>query len=143
MKLETKYDFGDVVYSIHKNMQYDWEPCKFCDSTGRIVGANSEDRHCPECLGRKGAKVCTEQAYEIEDTRLTVGQVRVEVTAERKQGDDSIFENYGHQEAKRKEEYMCYETGIGSGRFYNVKNLFPSQTEALAECEARNNADSK
>ncbi len=45
----------------------------------------------------------------------TIGTVRVEVTESKGNGDpDEIFDNYKPQ-SKYVEQYMCEETGIGSG----------------------------
>lgn len=67
--------------------------------------------------------------------RLTVGQVRATVTDSPGMdlGDGIPWDNYKAQQA-RTEEYMCIETGIGSGSVYTLgEHAFAS----LEECRAR------
>lgn len=55
--------------------------------------------------------------------RLTIGQVRVEVNAE-----------------ERTEEYMCHETGVGSGGVYRISPEDQTIWKTREECEAANAA---
>ena len=91
MKLETKFNLGDVVWHLSRN--------------GEIQ-------------------------------RLTLGQVRVEVTDSPGIG-NTIYDNFKAQRG-RKESYMAVETGIGSGYVYDANDLFSSKKEAENEKERRN-----
>ena len=56
---------------------------------------------------------------------LTVGQIRVQVTSPKTRdwSDDPLF----------KEEYMCNETGVGSGQIWRYgKDIFSSEADAQA-----------
>ena len=39
---------------------------------------------------------------------------------------------------KPEENYMCVETGVGSGSVYYAKDLFLSYKDAMDECNRRN-----
>ena len=118
MKLETKYNIGDVVYS---------------------AGIRGGERRttCPDCLGQR-AWACHTPAgedfsvpcgtcYSAWDSTgyltsyctdpmvqpLTIGSVQ--------------YDSY-HKEIR----YMCEETGIGSGTLWDEERLFTSRDEAMA-----------
>ena len=85
---------------------------------------------------------CGDKAWAFNGARaeqLTVGQVRVSVTDSTGVNDGRVepncgiqFDNYKPQQS-RVEEYMCIETGIGSGSVYTLgKHIFATQEE----CEA-------
>lgn len=61
---------------------------------------------------------------------LTIGLVRIEEI--RSAGvKDSFFDNY-KPKISYKEEYMCIETGIGTGSMYTLgRNIFKTHREAL------------
>jgi len=61
--------------------------------------------------------------------KLTIGLVRVEKIDSPGMG-DSIFDNYKAQKGYT-EEYMCIETGIGSGSYFTLgRNIFKTEEEA-------------
>lgn len=70
----------------------------------------------------------------------TIGQVRVTVTDTPGLDGMRNASNYSSQQ-DYVEEYMCVETGIGSGSIYTLgKHLFATEKEALAQVE-RNKAE--
>jgi hypothetical protein len=61
---------------------------------------------------------------------LTIGQVRVEITDSPGTG-DGMFSNYGPQKS-HVEQYMCVETGIGSGSVYTLGvHIFETEDECI------------
>ena len=70
---------------------------------------------------------------------LTIGQVRVTITDSPGLEGENLFDNYMAQKGTE-EEYMCIETGIGSGTLWSVEKLF--QTKFAAE-EFVNNKNSE
>lgn len=136
MKIETKFNTGDVVHNIFYGQIREWEECGFCAGSGRVEGKNGESTTCPECYGRRGDNRVVKTEYTLKGT-LTIGEVRVLYRCERKDA-DSVFDNYGPQEELKEETYMCYETGIGSGTLHNSDHLFSSAEEAQAECDRLN-----
>lgn len=138
MNFESKYNFGDRVYAITNKQRKDVRNCKFCDGKGIINGANNEQRDCPECYGKQIEHYWINEGWRLAG-QLTIGEVRFCTRWEQPGCDPySIFSNYGPQEGYTKEEYMCLETGIGSGSVYDVSRLFASKKEAQKECHKRN-----
>ena len=142
MKLESKYDFNDTVWSIRFGSKQIFTPCDFCSGSGRIEGANKESRACPACYGHKGkSKTVGTEWFILTEGPLTVGQIRVVSNCAFAGYRDMMgVSNYGPQQAKAKVEYMCFETGIGSGSIHYEDLLWPSKEEAQAECDRRNEA---
>lgn len=68
---------------------------------------------------------------------LTIGQVRVEITDSPGIEGEEIFDNYKAQKGE-KEQYMCIETGIGSGTIHPVDRLFYDKASAESEVKIRN-----
>ena len=68
---------------------------------------------------------------------LTIGQVRVEVTDSNGIEGEETFSNYMDRH-ERKEQYMCAETGIGSGTLHQEADLFSKKAEAEKAAKKRN-----
>ena len=65
---------------------------------------------------------------------LTIGQVRVEVTDSPGIEGEEVFDNYKAQK-ETIEQYMCVETGVGSGTLHYAERLFSTRDEASTEAE--------
>ena len=52
MKIETKFNVGDVVYVCKNNSTYEEERCKICEGTGNVT-LKGKPFCCPECKGNK------------------------------------------------------------------------------------------
>lgn len=52
MKIETKFNVGDIVYVCKNNSTYEEEPCKICEGTGNVT-LKGKSFCCPECKGNK------------------------------------------------------------------------------------------
>ena len=52
MKIETKFNVGDVVYVCQNNSTYEEEQCKICEGTGNVA-LKGKTFCCPECKGNK------------------------------------------------------------------------------------------
>lgn len=65
-----------------------------------------------------------------------IGQVRVEITDSPGIEGEELFDNYKSQKGY-KEQYMCVETGIGSGTLHDAKDLFSTESEAIQEYNRR------
>lgn len=140
MEIQTKYNFGDKPWKISTDPIKSWAICPFCKGKGDIVGQDKSSGTCPKCYGHKGKWIFTQTGLRVIG-QLTIGEIRVQA-----RGKDLVgipghepFSNYGPQEAKHEEVYMCKETGIGSGSLHNVSTLWPTKTEAEAACKRRNN----
>ena len=123
MNLRSSFDLGQNVYLIIQDRVTEPLICDLCHSEPLLL-ADGREIKCPQCGGYPGVKYLGRE-WRI-DGMLAIGQIRFEVTT-------SDF----------KEQYMCYETGVGSGTVYNVGDLFATENEARIECAGRNkeNAD--
>ena len=133
MIIETKYDLGNVVYSIKEVKAKHWESCTFCGgsdgsisrfevSATKITGFDGTERRCPACRGEGGGWGYGDMTWVL-DRVLTIGQVEVRA---------------GYED---KETYMCEETGVGGGRLWGIDLLYPTEEGALAECAKRNESN--
>ena len=142
MRIDTKFDFRDEVYNISWDMKREWVRCGFCDGTGRMEGKDGSNKMCTECYGRNGHHKNIKTEWMVKN-KLTIGTINVKIICanEVEDDDDDMFDNFGSQTESYHEEYMCYETGIGSGHVWGGDNLFASKEEAQAECDKRNKVD--
>lgn len=120
MIVHTKYSIGDQVYVAHAVYGTRRETCVDCDGKGEFqVNGKPFTLICPVCCGawdeKRGWREIHEWQPKVE--LLTVGQVRVQ-----RGGDDD------------RTEYMCLETGVGSGSIWKEDDLLPSRD--LAETRA-------
>ena len=136
MKIETKYNFGDTVYSFQIAQKKIWGDCDFCSGKGIITGDNNNTHTCPNCYGKGGIYTWEEKKYTVGES-MTIGEIRTQSRAKYK-SDYSDFDNYGNQTAKYEETYMCYETGIGSGTLHPGDKLFKTVADAQIECDKLN-----
>lgn len=137
MKLTSKYSINDKVFKIQQAHIRTWVTCPACEGAGTVKLANGE-RSCPECYGNKGEWKYGVQAWQVGD-QLTIGEVRIYARNFKK---DGMFDNVGSYcvgSDSIKVEYMCYETGIGSGSIHYEETLFPTNEAALDECTRLNN----
>lgn len=128
MKIDTKFDFDDVVHLVRLGNEEVLIPCGFCEGRGHLKYENGESTQCPECYG-KGRKEEYNNTQWYIVRSLTIGQIRVELNSKK-----ALSRGYDEDERT----YMCYETGVGSGAFYYERDLFASVEEAQAVCDARN-----
>jgi len=68
---------------------------------------------------------------------LTIGRVEVKITDSPGIGGEDTFSNYMEQRGFE-ENYMCVETGIGTGTVYRVDTLFRTHDDAKAYAKKRN-----
>lgn len=114
MRIETAYGVGDVVWRVRTWRRRTSRLCEVCGGAGRVsVPGSMYKALCPEPSCDYGAVHVAETELLGEVTRLTIGQVRIERTA-----------------TEAKNEYMAYETGVGSGQVHSESDLYPSRSEA-------------
>lgn len=123
--LETKYNLGDIVFSPSTENTPYWEKCTSCDGTGswKVEGRDIKV-NCTKCgdAYRKGNGRIQKFTYQPRVDILTVGQIRIE-----------------HDLTQHKVQYMCEETGIGSGTLHYEKTLFQTKDEALVVAQGMAN----
>ena len=123
MKIETKFDLGQYVYVIWQRRGKAFEPCPYCQETGRLE-TPAGSVLCPKCSGQKGKVIFTPEKWEVTDSG-TIGNVRAERYDPSCDIDDET-------------SYMLDTTGIGSGALWPEDRLFATREEAEAECARRN-----
>lgn len=118
---KVPFSNGDEVYSIWNGQEHYWEDCTWCDATGKVKIKDNVIT-CPECYGRKGSHKSKLKAWNVTNSILTIGEVRIE-----------------HRKGEKfKFIAMCHQTGIGSGTLHDMCNFFLTKEEAQKECEKRN-----
>lgn len=121
--IETKYSIGDVVYCASTTIEKKQHPCPDCLDTKKwkaISPAGGEyEFSCPRCsrsnyLSNSGLSLDYSIFVPL-TSKLTIGSVRVDTSD--------------------KTQYMCVETGVGSGSLYDEDRLFPTELEAHAAAQ--------
>ncbi len=114
MILTTKYGIGDKVFGGVGSILMTVKPCRDCNDTHEwplvTPAGESVIAQCPTCTYLQVQRYRTPHGYA---QPLTIGQVRVE-----------------HDGAKTEIQYMCVETGIGSGSLWNESDLFDTEEAA-------------
>lgn len=139
MKLETKYDIGQRLFSLTEaSVQRPPVQCAACEGSGQ-VDLRGERYHCPLCNGRK-----TTQAHDrgwVVGASGCVGSIEVEHESLK----DTTYYPSGYNfddlalgSMITVVKYMLDSTGVGSGTVHYEPNLFHSRKEAQAECDRRN-----
>jgi hypothetical protein len=131
--ITTKYGVGDVVWHAGQTTTQQSHPCPDCLGSREWIATSPAGGKfpvsCPRCSTSYQAnhKLSIKYAQWTPTTnRRTIGSVRADTYSD------------------RGAEYMCHETGVGSGSIYYEKDLFETQEAALAAALARcavSNAD--
>ena len=140
MKIETKFDLGQPVILIRNEREKVWITCAACKGVGKVTLGDGKQHSCPKCYGHRGKNEWLPTKWLVTQA-LTIGEIQYRERMEWREGDDSEFANYRHQDAKVEERYMCRETGIGTGSCWSAEDMFATREEAEAECLRRNEAD--
>jgi len=123
MKIETKFNVGDVAYVCKNNSTYEEEQCKICEGTG-LITLKGKSFCCPECHGNKFT--CTKMVNRFVLEKRTIRKVIV-----------SVSENNGTMQI-----YTRYETKTHGNRDKSVadyKNImFATKEEAEYRCKELN-----
>lgn len=127
MNITSKYNLGDKVYSGMCSWSSVPKTCEHCKGVGLVTVTTALESYevpCPYCeqdvWGSKAKGYTQEWSYRVYVQSLTIGEVRVEIS-----------------NTKHEVDYMCYETGIGSGTLHDEKNLYPTYEEAQAHGETQ------
>lgn len=125
MIMQSKFNLGDKIYilgGLHIDYPKKHKECTACSSTG-IITINGEAFWCPKC----GAKFETDFSVSHYHrgkpcpVAYTIGQISVKV-----------------QEDKVEIQYMCKETGVGSGTVYCENECFATYEEAVLATDKEN-----
>jgi hypothetical protein len=127
--ITTKFSIGDTVYHSHLGTERKRHPCPDCLGARTWEAKSPAGRtyqfDCPRCASSYVSDRDLSIDYSVFSPsvrRLTIGQVRAYTGCE------------------EKNQYMCLETGIGSGSLYYEPDLFATEAEALEASEAKASA---
>jgi predicted RNA-binding Zn-ribbon protein involved in translation (DUF1610 family) len=122
--IETKFSIGDVVYHAWTESERRHHPCPDCLGVRKwkaVSPAGTEyEFGCPRCGGQYLSDGDLDLSYSVfapRASKMTIGSVRTDT------------------HSKEGNEYMCLETGVGSGSIYREPRLFHAEAEALAAAE--------
>lgn len=127
--LTTKYSIGDVVYRSFTMTERKQHPCPDCLGSRKWkatspAGGEYEFR-CPRCAASYTSNNDISLWYTASTPavqRLTIGSIQVNTAPS--------FDREGNQ-------YMCHETGIGSGSVYYESDLHETEEAALLSAKAQ------
>ena len=133
MSLPTpKFNIGDVVFLGNAERVFEKLPCPDCNGTktwfavspnGLVVEAG-----CPRCDGyTRNLPELTLEDWNPTVRRLTIGSIKI----------DTARINNPDCWGQEPVEYMCLETGVGSGSVYRESQLHRGESMALAAAEAQ------
>lgn len=124
--ITTKFSIGDVIYKAWTTTVQKQHPCPDCKGARKwkaISPAGGEyEFSCPRCSAsfhsdRDLSLAYSEFAPFVE--KLTIGSIRYDSSSD------------------RQTEYMCRETGVGSGTIHSESDLFPTEDEAMRAADIK------
>lgn len=124
--ITTKYAIGDTVFHAWTHItkgQHECPDCKGSNKWKAVSPAGKEyEFNCPRCSASYNSdrELLLDYPMHTASVRqLTIGSVRIDTASD------------------RRAEYMCVETGVGSGSIYNEADLFPTREEAERVADAK------
>lgn len=121
MRFDSKFDLGQKVWHIRQDFKEEFIACPSCVG-GQVPLPDGTKLKCPRCKEHGLIALRNRHRWYVSG-EMRIGQVRVCV---------------GGKEDER-EEYMCHETGVGSGSVWKADYFFTSAEQAQVECDKRNN----
>jgi len=123
--IETKFGIGDRVWVAGRTTEKRQHPCPDCLGSrkweARSPAGDVFEVACPRCGGgyQSNRSLSLDYSVYVPTARqMTIGQVR------------------GFAGTADETEYMCHETGIGSGNIWRESVMFASKDEATAAAQA-------
>lgn len=125
--IETKFSIGDVVYKAWTTTVSKQHPCPDCNGSRKWKATSPAggvyEFACPRCASRfHNDRDLSLDYSEFAPCvqKLTIGSVRVDTSSD-----------------TRPVEYMCRETGVGSGTIHDQADLFLTEEEAMCAAELK------
>ena len=88
------------------------------EGSGSVIIGSTQ---CPDCWGKKGREIITSHCY-VAGMVMRIGKIRCEQTG-----------------PVLKVQYMCDETGVGSGTLWNERDLYGSLMKQLLSSRLKGN----
>lgn len=125
--ITTKFSVGDVVYKAWTTTVSKQHHCPDCKGERKwkavSPAGNEYDFACPRCAssyhGDRDLSLSYSEFAPLVQ-KLTIGSVRVDTSSK-----------------DRPVEYMCRETGIGSGTIHSEADMFDSEEDAMRAAEIK------
>lgn len=130
LSFRFKFELGQEVFSVIRLTDLRMKPCEECNGAGKFlaVGRPDLDIKCSGCYGNGRRVAAKRNSWKVHQS-LNISQARVELT-------DPEADRYSTETVK--EEYMCQQTGTGSGMLHKAQALFATRLEAEDWCVAEN-----
>lgn len=130
MRIETKYNLNDIVYTIVKIKKIERTTCSICKGKGTIcisdmITFGSKTFTCPECYGNKGYDKVVGEEWKVGDS-FKIRKIGVEVL------------HFSIQDSNSKDICIHYMADR-SGTMHYEDTIFATPLDAQAECYKRNN----
>lgn len=122
MNIRSRFDLDQTVWHIRNIGVELFDACPSC-AGGKVQLPDGRTLNCPRCSGKGVITLRHGHRYRVSEP-MRVGQIRIQV---------------GGRDEQDAEQYMTYETGVGSGSLYYGNDLFADRDLAQAECDRRNN----
>ncbi len=124
MEIRSHFNLGDKAWNIYSTREELYEPCPSCTG-GTVNLKDGQSLKCPRCAGKGLIVERYAHRWKV-GSKYTIGQIRFEI------GSDEAIE-----------QYMCNETGVGSGTLHPISQLYKSQELAQAQVDKLNNLDKR
>lgn len=132
MILQPKFNIGDAVFLAHSHMEQKKLPCPDCLGTNHWAAKSPAGTEysfaCPRCNSRYSSQDNLSlfySSFEPAATNLTIGSIQ-----------------FNSENERSKYQYMCVETGVGSGSVYHEADIFKDREAALEaakiQCSIKN-----
>lgn len=141
---QPKYKIGDTVYVADAKSEKASHPCPDCLGTRKwevhTPGGETFQVECQRCPSAAWLRISDIPSLEYSKSapvakRLTIGSIRIDTANERNSWGNDVV------------QYMCHETGIGSGSVWDERRLHASEEEAMQvairECDENNARNDK
>ncbi len=126
-----QYSVGHSVWFAGTSFRSERWPCPDCHGSKQWLATTATGEQiaveCPRCTSYSSNRLpsLTHQIATTLVQRLTIGSVRTDTS----------------QTPKQQVQYMCLETGVGSGQLYSEDQLHSTQEQAKAAAEVLRTAE--
>lgn len=145
--LTTKFSLGDQVWKIYCDRETIKLPCRDCLGTGwvraQLAGDRTEKVRCPRHTSGNGMATVhlgTWPEWRV-GAPLVIGMIQLRVVDRSRHKEDShrplTNRDPDRVMAEDAENYMAWESGIGTGTIHYAEDLFGTPEEAEEEAERR------
>lgn len=134
--ITSKFSVGQEVWYLGKSQPTVRIPCAFCAATGKIVGANDEERKCPACCGRGSKSKRQPRIWVVRGSGL-VTQIKMFVD-DKNISASYILDTPDAVDCRVDECPACGFEGSYNDSIFDEAELFGGHFEAQEICNKRN-----